>query len=197
MTIEAAAASQKFTYLNTIVANVANTVEQQTFLNTTTTGQTEASRITSSFSDIGQTTNNSTWEVSTRVANVLAARLKINAAGVVTDGADQPFLTSAGGSPEFTGSVSATSATLVLNQRLEYNPAAGQTYTFPASPSLNDKVSIKNVTTTITNITLTGDGTDDIENPNALGNIGNSFVFGGAAGEGLDFEWDNTAWRIV
>lgn len=58
-------------YISTTAASTANTIRHFDFLQIPTTGDVEASRIETSFSDIGTTTNTSTWTVLTRLNNVL------------------------------------------------------------------------------------------------------------------------------
>ncbi|MEE9459620.1 MAG: hypothetical protein V3V84_07655 [Candidatus Bathyarchaeia archaeon] len=68
---------------NIQAANIANTALVSNHLNITTTGLVEASRIETSFSDIGAATNNSTLDIYLRSNNVLASVVQFTGAGDV------------------------------------------------------------------------------------------------------------------
>ena len=62
------------------------------------------------------------------------------------------------GDLEWSGSIAVGNVTGVAGQIQLYDPAAGQTIEFPASPTNNAQWSLKNATTDTTQITLDGNG---------------------------------------
>lgn len=90
-----------------------------------------------------------------------------------------------------TGSYTASS-----NEHVKYD-VSGPTFTLtmPSSPSTNDQVGIKNVTTSITAITLSGNG-NNVEDPFSAGSMSSSVSVTGA-GVSLIYQYDGTAWWIV
>lgn len=97
--------------------------------------------------------------------------------------------------PKFTATKS-SNYTASSNEHVKYDPSGPTfTLTMPSSPSTNDQVGIKNVTTDIGAITLAGNG-NNVEDPAAPGSTSSSVSVAGA-GVSLVYQYDGTAWWIV
>lgn len=99
------------------------------------------------------------------------------------------------GTPGFTATKTAN-YTASSNEHVKYD-ISGPTFTItmPASPSTDDQVGIKNVTTDISAITLSGNG-NNVEDPSSPGSTSASVSVTGA-GVSLIYQFDGTAWWIV
>lgn len=188
---QGAGATNFLDIIGTAAASTANTAQYRTFGNITTTGTIEQTRVESGWDDIGETTNDSNWKVYTRIDDVLTLGFQI-VGGVAQDGAGTPFVTQT----VFSAAIATTAVTAVINEIQRYNPATTFTMDAPASPSVNDEFSTKNVTTSIVNITLDGNG-NNIEGPTSNGAVAATVQVGGAGGESLKFKYDGTDWRLI
>ena len=97
--------------------------------------------------------------------------------------------------PLFT-TVKVAAYTAVSGELVRYN-AAGPTFTIsmPAAPSTNDRVGIKNVTTSAGLITLSGNG-NNVEDPTSPGTQAISASIVGA-GISLIYQYDGAEWWVV
>ena len=98
---------------------------------------------------------------------------------------------------QITNSSAITSTdTADVNERVLYDPSGGTfTINAPASPSLGDKFAVKNRTSDLTGVTISGNGSN-IEDPTSSFALAASFSL---VGDGVAAEWeyDGTAWLAV
>ena len=85
--------------------------------------------------------------------------------------------------------------TAKVGENVLYDPSGGTfQITAPASPALSQRWAVKNVTTDVTVITISGNGTN-IQDP-ATNTVVASYTIGGAF-VSLDFAFDGTNWVIL
>ena len=83
-----------------------------------------------------------------------------------------------------------------LSERIVYDPSGGTfTLNAPASPVIGSRWAVKNRSSDITAITISGNGSD-IENPTASYTLAASFSL---SGDGISTEWeyDGTQWQPI
>lgn len=86
--------------------------------------------------------------------------------------------------------------TAIPFQRVTFDPSGGTfQIDMPASPIFGDRVGVKNVTASVTAVTVSGNGAN-IENPASLGTAAASVSVGGA-GVFATWEFDGTRWGVV
>jgi hypothetical protein len=94
-----------------------------------------------------------------------------------------------------TATVVTANTTVATGFRQFYDPTAGTfTLSAPAAPIVGQVFGVKNVSASVTNVTISGNG-NTIVNPVAK-TVGASFTFGGAYA-GCDFQFDGTKWVDV
>ncbi len=86
--------------------------------------------------------------------------------------------------------------TAIPLQRVAFDPTGGTfQIDMPATPTIGDRVGVKNVTASITAVTVSGNGAN-VENPASLGTFAASVSVGGA-GVFATWEFDGTQWVVV